>query len=660
VFSGKEIATECSKKRIYLKWQITSSCTGRGFRYASSPPVSFIVRQIETRLKGGLNIMKRYAFSIIGCILLLAFSNSATAAQSTRFEELIKAVKEENLTRVNSILPTVNNVNQKDEDGVTPLHWAIYNISIAQALLKKGADPNAKTNDGLTPLHWAVAKGKKEVVDLLLKSKANPNIPTESGSTPLHWAAERGLVDIAEILIKNGAVVNATDHENLTPLHLAAFGGFQATEELLVSNKAVFPEYALLQATRRNDSTEVKALLSKGVKPERPAGVYRSTPLHWATLDCRQEIVSMMLSDKVDINVKDDAEAIPLHWAVKGGCTNIIETLIAKGGDLKAVSKHPGTEYYYDGAGTTIVQTKHIETLDGTPLHWATHAGRKDIVELLLSKGADVNSKTSYDWTPIYFAAHERHQELVEYLLQQGALANLNDETFGSPLHAARSRHIAEILIKSGCPLNGKCTYYGSPLHMAANEACTEVVTFLLEKGVSVDELATWLIGVTDITTPVTPLYVASLGGRLDVVKLLVSKGANVNYKSPNRLIHNATTGKDEVANYGCGGTVLHAAAWGGHADVCGYLLEKGARIDETGDVPTGRPFTQVWQGVTPLLVAARRGNLEVLTLLLQRGADINAKDKNGYTSLDWAANDEIKEALKKRGAKLGKAEKQD
>jgi cytohesin len=362
-----------------------------------------------------------------------------------------------------------------------------------------------------------------------------------------------------------------------------------------------------------------------------------------------------MTQSKVDINVKDEAESTPLHWAVKGGSLDIVRTIIGKGADIAGVAERPGTAIYYDGAGTVTWQTRRIETIDGTPLHWAAHTGRADIAEFLISKGADVNATTAYRWTPIYFAAREQHEDLVELLMARGAVVNMNDDTFGSPMHAAGSRRIAELLQNSGASTNAKCTYYGSPLHMAAYEGRAEVVQFLLEKGLNVDELARWQLDVTDITAPVTPPYVAALGGQLEVVKLLMAKGADVNFVSAKLVIRNTSTGKDEEADFGCGGGVLHAAAWGGHVGVCEYLLHKGAQIDQKGDMPSGTPFSLPRRKVTPLSVAAQRGHLSVVKLLLEKGASANAKDESGHTAYYWAASDEIKDVLRKHGAKSDK-----
>ncbi len=84
------------------------------------------------------------------------------------------------------------------------------NIVFVRRGLSKGADINAKDDDGFTPLHWTAIKGHKEIVELLIDNGANVNPKgDEFGMTPLHKAASKGHREITELLIANGADVNA-------------------------------------------------------------------------------------------------------------------------------------------------------------------------------------------------------------------------------------------------------------------------------------------------------------------------------------------------------------------------------------------------------------------------------------------------------------------
>jgi ankyrin repeat protein len=113
------------------------------------------------------------------------------------------------------------------------IHDAAFkgNIKAVKKHLADGADVNAKDDEGMTPLHWAAPEGHKEIAELLIAKGANVNAKSDNevagseGMTPLHFAAYVGRREIAELLIAAGADVNATDKHVVTPLHKVAVGG---------------------------------------------------------------------------------------------------------------------------------------------------------------------------------------------------------------------------------------------------------------------------------------------------------------------------------------------------------------------------------------------------------------------------------------------------
>ena len=170
--------------------------------------------------------MKHILITTIAAVLLVGCGPSVDIWEATEMGD-IATVKQH--------LAAGTDVNAKDEDSWTPLHFAAASghKEIAELLIDKGADVNAKEVDGETSLHYA---DTKEIAVLLIAEGADVNAKNDAGFTPLHHAAVFGRKEIAELLIAEGADVNAKEDEyGITPLHEAAFVGYKEIAELLIA-----------------------------------------------------------------------------------------------------------------------------------------------------------------------------------------------------------------------------------------------------------------------------------------------------------------------------------------------------------------------------------------------------------------------------------------
>lgn len=203
-------------------------------------------------------------------------------------------------------------INGRGEYDRTPLHMAVFNrwIDIAALLIKNGADVNAQSNDeeqGVTPLHYAVEQGNLEMVRLLTSfEQLNVNIKNSKGFTPLHYSLIDGNDDIAYLLFDRGADVNAqTSKEGglLTPLHCAVEKGNLEMVKMLTS-------YVQLDVNIKN---------SKGF-----------TPLYEAVVKGEVEIVKRILNHSSFIDSKDphDPNSILQLFKVIKNSKEEIETLL--------------------------------------------------------------------------------------------------------------------------------------------------------------------------------------------------------------------------------------------------------------------------------------------------------------------------------------------
>ena len=188
-----------------------------------------------------------------------------------------------------------------------------------------------------------------------------------------------------------------------------------------------------------------------------------------------------------------------------------------------------------------------------TPLHAAAGHGHKAVVELLLTKGADVNARDQNKQTPLHDAASNGHRDVVELLLTKGAYVNAKYHNKRTALHDAASnghRDVVELLLINKADVNAKMDKDSggeTPLFKAAAEGHKEVVELLLAYKADINAQGEWA----------TPLDSAASNGHRDVVELLLVNGADANYK-------------------GKWGTPLHRAEAMSHQDVATLLRQHG------------------------------------------------------------------------------------
>lgn len=185
------------------------------------------------------------------------------------------------------------------------------------------------------------------------------------------------------------------------------------------------------------------------------------------------------------------------------------------------------------------------------PLHEAALKGHKQIVELLIAKGADVNIKNIDGITPIFLAAVNDNKDVIELLIAKGAEVNVIARMGVTPLHyAALWGRVgsAKLLIEKGANVNADSKAV-TPLHLAAQGGKEDVVKLLIEKGADVN---------AKNLNSASALYLASSKGHMKIAGLLIDKGAEINAKAAN------------------GYTPLKIATQGGHKDVAELLRKRG------------------------------------------------------------------------------------
>uniref|UniRef100_A0A4W5R081 Euchromatic histone-lysine N-methyltransferase 1a n=1 Tax=Hucho hucho TaxID=62062 RepID=A0A4W5R081_9TELE len=196
----------------------------------------------------------------------------------------------------------------------------------------------------------------------------------------------------------------------------------------------------------------------------------KRTPLHAAAAEGHQEVCHMLVQAGANLDMFDEEQRTPLMDA----CEN----------------NHLDTVKYLLRAGAALSH-KVSDIKGSTCLHLAAKLGHYDVVQHLLSKASkQVNCQDDGGWTPITWAIEYKHRELVLLLLSRGADVNIRDKEENICLHWAAlsgSNDIAQILLDARCDLHAVNVHGDSPLHIAARENQLECVTLLLSQGADVN-----------------------------------------------------------------------------------------------------------------------------------------------------------------------------
>jgi len=233
----------------------------------------------------------------------------------------------------------------------------------------------------------------------------------------------------------------------------------------------------------------------------------------------------------------------------------------------------------------------------------AAWRGFDDLVNLLIKKGANVNARDSIDYSPLLQAViggsrHSARATIVQSLIDNGAIFESGEKDKALVQAAFNgSVEIVKMMIKFGANVNAADKYHRSPLFAAvtSNRFEPEIVQSLTDSG------AIWEPQDRD-----EALFKAAKAGSLDVIKILITNGADVNLRDKNQ----STTILEAVK-----GSKPH------RAQTVQYLMDHGAKLE-----------SQEWDEV--LLEAAGRGCVEVVNIAIKNGANVNVRDKDQSTPL--------------------------
>ncbi|MHC4538179.1 MAG: ankyrin repeat domain-containing protein [Planctomycetota bacterium] len=227
-----------------------------------------------------------------------------------------------------------------------------------------------------------------------------------------------------------------------------------ALQKMLAKVEAQVEVEHLHQAAVKGEIERVKVLVSEGadVNVRNDEGL---TPLHCAAREGHKEIVELLLAHGADVNIGGaDYNRTATEFAMRSNHTDIVQLLVSKGADISPL--HFALYMKDETKARSLIEggaDVNRWTPNGTtPLDRAVVAGLKDIAELLIAKGADVNAKDNWNWTPLHSAVYG-HRDIVELLITEGANVNATDVAGRTPLWYAKKEgytEIVELLKKHG------------------------------------------------------------------------------------------------------------------------------------------------------------------------------------------------------------------
>jgi ankyrin repeat protein len=582
----------------------------------------------------------RVHFRSIGVLCLVLALSAASRTDSP----LADAARRGDVDVVRSLLRGGSDVNASEGDGMTALHWAAETgrTEIAEILIYAGANLEAVTRLGdYTPMHLAGRNGAVDVLRVLLGAGADANaVTTSGGSTVLHFAAGSGSAGAVRMLLEGGAHVDAREaSRGQTPLMFAAASGrAEAIRELLrggadpslTSDVVDLPQrYAQDRAAgQRRDQVlaEFRAEAGPGTESWRPSP---------------SEVEAAVLAARQTPNAGRD------HTAGRDEALNALRQEISPQQAEQEPEESPQQAPATQVAPLSFVDI--VGTLGGTSaLLYAVREGHDASVLALLEGGASIDQPSAGDRTsPLAIAVINGHFDLALWLLERGADPNLVSEGGTGPLFAALNT-----------PWAPKARYPQQQAYRQQEATYLDVARALLEAGADPNrrlEKHVWFMEYTFThlginMTGATPFWRATHALDVEAMKLLVAYGADPNIptvNAPSRRRRGGggadPSGLPPAEIGGAGVYPIHAAA--GHGYGTGYAGNSHRHVPDawlsTLKYLVGELGADVdardSNGYTPLHNAASRGDTEMIEYLASQGADVMVISRRGQTTVDMA-----------------------
>ncbi|XP_071099037.1 serine/threonine-protein phosphatase 6 regulatory ankyrin repeat subunit B-like [Haliotis cracherodii] len=516
-----------------------------------------------------------------------------------------------NRSIVEQILPLFD-INSRGQHSWTAVMWAAVcaKKDAFDLLVSKGADLTLTDDDNNNVLYLACKGGNRSIVEHLL-TLFDINSRGKCDRTVLMVAAVCAKKDVVDLLLSNGADITLTDDYNNNVLYLACQSGNRSIVECLlplfdINSQGQYGWTALMWAAVCEKKDAFEIIVSKGADITLTDD-FNNNVLHLACRGGNRSIVEYLLP-LFDINSRGQHGRTALMRAALYAKKDIFDLLVSKGADHKLTDDYNDTVLHLacEGGNRSIVE--HLLTLfdinsrgqyDRTALMVAAVCAKKDVVDLLVSKGADLTLTDDYNNNVLHLACQSGNRSIVEQLLPLFDINSRGQHGWTAVMGTAvfAKKDTFDLLVSKGADLTLTDGDNDNVLHLACEGGNILIVEHLLPMfDINCRGYKGW-----------TPVMKGAYSGKKDTFQMLLSKGANP-----------SLTGDDN-------GTLLHAASRGGNIDIVRHVI---ADFDLN---------TRGWNGHTPLMLAVCGGHTDVVDFLVEHGADVNMVDNDGDTLLHLA-----------------------
>lgn len=488
-----------------------------------------------------------------------------------------------------------------DSNGDTPLSAAVNNGCYAAAAALAGSDAYIfpKNNAGMSV--YRIAEGKGSVaLHAIINGKTTAQ-QDAFGKTALHHAAENLNEEAAAIIIKEAGDFSVEDLSGKTPLAyvyekpLDPAAPRMAAALLLAGAEPLYGDFSYFET----------AVLKRNLSMRFDEG---KTPLHIAAEKGDDGFVDYLIANGAQINAKDSSSSTPLHEAVRNGKIQSATLLIQSGADVNV----------RDSAGNT-------------PLHLVMPVNsRRPLFATLLQAGADPNIKDIYGETPLHITARiTMEPDLISSLVNAGADLNERNKKGATPLSLAIERNQiqqANFFVRLGADIHAEDIDETTALTKALANGLEMTKAVIMEGNIQTRDSAGR-----------TPLHIAVIEqAPAETIDYLISLGSDVNArdKNGNTPLHTAVTYNFRQT----GEMLLAAGADVFYANVSGDSVLKIAltRLEgrEEWILTSNVVKSSDGAGNTPLHLAAEWNIIPAVSIIMDKGGDINARNSNGETPL--------------------------